>query len=145
MKLRLILGGLLALSLGANAFLAGWLLSPSAEAPAVASERAAPMRALLAELRALPQPERGQALAIVRSRGPELRRQAAELRAARARLGELLTAETVDRDAAEAAFAELRTRNLALQQGAQAMILEIAEGLDASTRTRLIARMGAGR
>jgi Spy/CpxP family protein refolding chaperone len=143
MKMRILIGAVLALSLGANAFLAGWLLS-AASGPAVSQaggERAGPLRSLLRELRALPEAEREAALAVVRDYRSRLREQAGALREARAEMRELLTSDDYSRAEAEAQFARVREASTGLQALAQTMTLDLADALPVERRREIIEKL----
>jgi Spy/CpxP family protein refolding chaperone len=147
MKMRILIGAVLALSLGANAFLAGWLLS-AASRPAVSqagSERVGPLRTLLRELRSLPEAERETALTVVREYRPQLREQFRSLREARSEMRELLTSDDYSRAQAEAQFAKVREASTALQALAQTMTLDLADRLPVERRREIIEKMRAAR
>jgi uncharacterized coiled-coil DUF342 family protein len=128
MKMRILIGAVLALSLGANAFLAGWLLS-AASRPAVSQ----------------PGGEREAALAVVQEYRPQLREQFRSLREARSEMRELLTSEDYSRAQAEAQFAKVRETSTALQALAQTMTLDLADRLPVERRREIIEKMRAVR
>jgi Spy/CpxP family protein refolding chaperone len=147
MKLRVLIGVVLALSLGTNAFLAGWLLSAQSR-PVVSQargERVGPLRTLLRELRALPEAEREAALAVVQEYRPRLREQFRSLRESRAEMRELLSSDDYSRVQAEAQFAKVREASTALQALAQTMTLDLADRLPVETRREIISKMRTGR
>lgn len=147
MTTKILIGVVLALSLGANAFLAGWLLSAKAH-PVVSQtggERVGPLRTLLRELRNLPEGQREAALEVVQEYRPQLRAQFRSLREARGEMRELLASEDYSRAQAEAQFAKVREASTALQALAQTMTLDLADRLPAQTRQEIIEKMRLAR
>ncbi len=147
MNARLLMGVALFMSLAANAFLAGWLLSPRPQTPDAirGSEAVGPLRALGRELRALPEKERVQAVALLRDYAPKLRQQVKALRVARAAARELLSSEGYSRPEAEARFARVREESEKLQSLAQRMTLDLADRLPAAQRAALLERLSRSR
>lgn len=139
---------LLLASLLLNAALVGvlgalWLRSAGESVDAAASERSGEARApspgrlgreLTPEQRALMRET------FARHRAP-MRDRAAEARAARRVVAAVLRQEPYDRDALAAAFAELRTRDAEAAAVTHAMLLDLADRLDAEGRARLAARI----
>jgi len=107
--------------------------------------RSGVVRALGRELRALPEKERVQAVALLRDYAPKLRQQVKALRVARAAARELLSSEGYSRPEAEARFARVREESEKLQSLAQRMTLDLADRLPAAQRAALLERLSRSR
>ncbi len=135
MKLRLLIGLVLALSLAANAFLAGWLISLRA-----LPGQGAQIRELIGRLGGLPDADRRQALALVRERWSTLTEQIQALRDAHFQLRDLVASEHYSRAEAEAQQARVRAATTTLQSTVQQMVLDLADRLPAESRHELFQR-----
>lgn len=145
LRMRLLVGAVLFLSLAANLFMAGWLLGsgPAPEAlPEWGQRRTGqgPLRGMLAQARAMPGPEGVEVRAILRRQLPPLRRQMRALRQAREAVRAEFAAAELSRPAAEAALTRLREESDRLQGLAQGLILELGQRLPPETRVRLLER-----
>ncbi|MGE0746182.1 MAG: periplasmic heavy metal sensor [Rhodospirillales bacterium] len=139
---------LLFLSLAANVFVGGIAAGryfgaaresrQAAEPAAAAGERAIPA-ALRRMMDAVPAEDRPAFVAALAARRPQIAAAGRELRAARERLRGLLAADTLDRQALEAAFEAVRARSGELQHAVQLAAADALARLPADTRRRIVA------
>lgn len=135
-----LLSGALLLSLGANAFLGGWLLNrPSAE-PFAELGQSQPVRQLIGKVVRLPKEQRQAVRAVISQHAPGLRQLAAQARSNRHVMLGQLSAEPVDPAQVQNSFAKQRDATVQLQTAAQAMLLDIAEKLPAQQRKQMFAQ-----
>ncbi len=77
----------------------------------------------------------------LQSHRPAIQQAQQELRAARLKLRDRVTAETVDRAGIEAAYAELRTRNAAVQKAIHDAVIDASIDLPAESRRMMVRRV----
>ncbi|MEN0108312.1 MAG: periplasmic heavy metal sensor [Pseudomonas sp.] len=140
MKKTWILGGVLLLSLGANAFLAGWIVNRSSTAPFAELGQTQPVRELIGKVLRLPKEQRQEVRGVISQHAPHLRELAAEMRGNRQVIVAQLTGETIDVQQVQASFARQRDTTVQLQTAAQTMMLEMAQKLPQEQRRQLLSK-----
>ena len=135
-----ILSGALLLSLGANAFLGGWLLNRPSTSPLLELGQAQPVRQLIGKVMQLPKEQRQQVRGVINQHAPHLRELAAEMRSNRQVIVAQLTADHIDTQQVQNSFAKQRETTVQLQTAAQAMMLEMARQLPAEQRKQLLSK-----
>lgn len=135
-----IVSGALLLSLGANAFLGGWLLNRPSTSPLLELGQAQPVRQLIGKVMQLPKEQRQQVRGVINQHAPQLRELAGEMRSNRQVIVAQLTADTIDTQQVQNSFAKQRETTVQLQTAAQAMMLEMAQQLPAEQRKQLLSK-----
>ncbi|SCY64997.1 periplasmic heavy metal sensor [Pseudomonas sp. NFACC37-1] len=135
-KTRLLSVALL-LSLGANAFLGGWLLNrPNAVSFELGQNQL--VRELIGKVRRLPDEQRQDVRAVISQHAPGLRKLAAQTRSNRQVILDQLSADSIDRQQVQTSFAKQREATVQLQTAAQVMLLDIAEKLPPEQRRQFM-------
>ena len=135
-----LLGGALLLSLGANAFLGGWLLNRPSQTPLLELGQTQPVRQLISKVMQLPKAQRQEVRQVINQHAPTLRALAAELRSNRQVIVCQLTAQQIDPQQVQNSFAKQRDTTVQLQTAAQAMMLEMAQTLPLEQRKQLLGK-----
>jgi uncharacterized membrane protein len=125
----------LLISVGFNLFLGGLMAARLVHAQRDRDMRMPPPVARFFDQ--LPDQAREGMQGAMRQRQGEMRQRQQALRAARTALGEKLAAEPYDRTAVEAAFADLRQRQVDMRAVAHGALAETAAGLPADQRKRI--------
>ncbi|SFN99725.1 Heavy-metal resistance [Pseudomonas sp. NFACC24-1] len=132
-----LLNGALLLSLGANAFLGGWLLNrPNAVSFELGQNQL--VRELIGKVRRLPDEQRQDVRAVISQHAPGLRKLAAQARSNRQVILDQLSADSIDRQQVQTSFAKQREATVQLQTAAQVMLLDIAEKLPPEQRRQFM-------
>ncbi len=127
-----VLGALLAVSLGANLFLGGWL---AGRATGEASQAQRPLDAIVAPL---PEDKRALVRKEVRSVMPGVRRDFQAMQAARAALAEELAKPELDQATIDRHFAEVQARTTAIQGALQQAFKRAAVSLTPEERRAVL-------
>lgn len=135
-----VLSGALLLSLGANAFLGGWLLNRPSGAPFAELGQSQPVRELIGKVMHLPKEQRQEVRGVINKHAPHLRELAAQMRGNRQVIVEQLTVEPIDAQQVQTSFAKQRDTTVQLQTAAQAMMLEMAQTLPVEQRKQLFSK-----
>ncbi|AMZ73491.1 MULTISPECIES: periplasmic heavy metal sensor [Pseudomonas] len=133
-----LLSGALLLSLGANAFFGGWLLSRPNTAPFADLGQNQPVRELIGKVLRLPDAQRQDVRAVISQHAPGLRTLAAQARSNRQVILTQLSADSIDRQQVQTSFAKQREATVQLQTAAQVMLLDIAEKLPPEQRRQFM-------
>lgn len=141
-------------SVGLNVFVVGAMVGgwargrhmppPIAAAPEAVAPSAGEATArgfLQRMMAALPPDQQPGFEAKLQSHRPAIQQAQQELRAARLKLRDRVTAETVDRAGIEAAYAELRTRNAAVQKAIHDAVIDASIDLPAESRRMMVRRV----
>jgi len=133
-----LLSGALLLSLGANAFLGGWLLNRPSAGPLAELGQSQPARELLGKVLRLPKEQRQDVRTVIGQHAPGLRELAAQARSNRQVMLAQLSADQIDQQQVQDSFAKQREATAKLQTAAQVMLLEIAEKLPPEQRRQFM-------
>jgi uncharacterized membrane protein len=145
-------------SLAVNLFLAGTMFGDrlrgrhgpphpppaAAEAPAPTAGDTVVRGVILRMVRALPADRQAAFEEKFAQHRPQVQAAQQEMRAARLRLREKMTAEPFDRDEVGAAFEALRQRNLAVQAALHEAVIDASADLPVELRRAMMAAMSEG-